>query len=106
MNDATILPSSEIKHKSSINVAFLQLAPGVRAASTFDHALVEPPKSQFVLGLGLFNDQHNRHYVHKVIAINKEFGIYLGPYHLDTLFPPVFTTEAVDKVAYCYFGYF
>lgn len=106
MNDATILSLSEIKHKSFINAAFPQLAPDICATSTFDHALIESPKSQLVPGPGLFNDQHNCHYVRELITINKEFGIYPNPYHLDILSPSVLTTEAVDKVAYRYFGYF
>lgn len=97
INNITTLPLPKIKHKSFININSPQLALGVYMASIFDQTLVEPLELQFVTNLVLSNNQHNCYYVYKIIVINKEFDIYLGLYHLNMFFSPIFTIKAVDK---------
>lgn len=98
----TILFLLKIEYKSPINAVSLRLVLSICIASTFNQALIKFLKSQFVPSLDLFDDQHNCYHARKNIAINKEFGIYSGPYHLDILFLLVFTIKTIDKVVGCY----
>lgn len=102
INDTTMLLLPEIEYKSSINTVSPQLVPNICMANMFNQALIELLESQFISSPGLFNNQYNYHHTCKVIAINKEFGIYPSPYYLDTFSPPIVIAKAVDKVAFCY----
>lgn len=96
----------ELETKSLIHVVNWWLAFGVYTSSIFYQALVDPPELQFVDCLGLSNTQHNYQYPCNIIALNQKYVIYLNPYHLDTLSPPIFSTEVIDKVVYHYLRLF
>lgn len=97
-----MLSLTEMKHESPIDTTSLQLAPSVCVASTFHQVLVKPSELQFVSSPDLSNNQHNCHYAHEVIVINKEFGIYPGPYYFDSLSSFVLPAKTVDTVTRCY----
>lgn len=102
INNSKKMSITESKNESPIDATFLQVALDICIASMFYQALINPPKTQLVFGSGLSNDLHNCQHVHKIITPNKELGIFLGFYYLNTLFLYLFDTRRVDKVARCY----
>lgn len=91
----------KMKVKSTITISTSRLVPGVWAANSFCAALVDPPISRFTTSPGLSDVDHVRRHACVVVEIEKKTGFSLGPYQLDTLFPPVLVPGVVDKMAYC-----
>lgn len=88
------IPKREVK--SSLTLSLLQLYPGVYTAKSLCITLIEFSKSWFAANLDLFDVEHICHYACAI----KDICFFSGLYHLNTLFPPIFALEIVNKLDY------
>ena len=91
-----MIPESE--SKSSLALFLPQICPDVNVVESFLIALVEPSESRYIISLSLSNINYICHHARAIILVDKDFGFSPEPHRLDTLFPPVFTPEVVNKV--------
>lgn len=77
-------------------------APGVRAASIFDKALLSPTHSSFTPGEGPTDQDFQRDHVKKLIALNKRLEIQPSVHRIDSLSPPVYAADKADAIGKMY----
>lgn len=84
-----------LEKESPIDATFLWLTPDFRATTTFQQALMDLLKLQFVSSPGLSDKSHNHMHMRKVITLNKAFNNFPRAYSLNTLFLPLFWTTSI-----------
>lgn len=92
-----ILPSPDPILTSSPSIA-----PGVRAASLFEKALLSPVPCSFTPMEGPTDEDLQRDHVTQLIALNKRLGIQPSVHRIDSLSPPIYAVDQSDAIGKMY----
>lgn len=78
------------------------IAPGVRAASVFEKALLSPAPSSFAPAEGPTDKDFQKDHVNQLIALNKRLEIQPSVHRIDTLSPPIYAADKADAIGKMY----
>lgn len=78
------------------------IAPGVRAASVFEKALLSPAPSSFAPAEGPTDEDFQKDHVTQLIALNKRLEIQPSVHRIDTLSPPIYAADKADAIGKMY----
>lgn len=96
-NETPTMPSPDPILTSSPSIA-----PGVRAASVFEKALLSPAPSSFTPGEGPTDEDFQKDHVTQLIALNKRLEIQPSVHRIDSLSPPIYAADKADAIGKMY----